>query len=502
MALNAPKTDVILFVHGLSGTADGTWSKMIELFLRDNLFARYEIDTYEYPTSKIRVPLGRKMPGIPELAEGLASHLDTYHSKRENVILVGHSLGGLVLRYFIVSAFKKSAPNNIRAAAMIATPHAGADLARFGKTLSWGHSHLKQLVKGHGILSSILTDWASLEIETKIKTIYVTGGVDAVVSRESSMPYYGGVNFQNLINYGHVDVIKPEHSNDIRFKVLKKFVEELPSSKKPDAGPLKAQGWPLFFRYQLNCEDFYYIRRVDDDVEQALSGSNIWLSGPSGMGKTVALTRAIMKKDWSVYYFSLDGFLDLSAIDLMKEVCRQLMDRLCVSDAQLAAAISLAEVLRCFSSTFLSVTGQKRMAMFIEEIPIVSSKEYCKFLNLAYHLSMLQETCKDNLQVVWVFSSIVDPLEFSKQSHVKLLERYAFLNIGVWESTELQELFQLVDREVKTQFTAEETSQVIMGSKGSPRNLKLIVKNRLTEVGSKKSIPELISSVPVSASNE
>lgn len=93
MASNAQKKDVILFVHGLSGSADGTWSKMIELFLRDELFTRYEIATYEYPTSKFRLPWTKKMPGIPELAEGLASYLDTYHSKRENIILVGHSMG-------------------------------------------------------------------------------------------------------------------------------------------------------------------------------------------------------------------------------------------------------------------------------------------------------------------------------------------------------------------------------------------------------------------------
>ena len=209
-----------------------------------------------------------------------------------------------------------------------------------------------------------------------------------------------------------------------------------------------------------------------------------------------------MKNEWTVYYFSLDGFQDLSAIDLMKEVCRQLMDRLGVSDSQLTDSISLAEVLRCFSSTFLSVADNKKMAMFVEEIPIVNSEEYSKFLDLAYHLSILQETCNENVQVVWIFSSIVDPLEFSKASHVKLIERYAFLKVGVWEPDELQGLLQLVECEIDVAFTAEEAIQVIKGSKGSPRNLKLILKDRLTEVGSKKSIPDLICSVPLGVAND
>lgn len=65
MASNSSKNDVILFVHGLSGSADGTWSKMVELFLRDDIFSKYEIDTYEYPTAKIRLPFGKKCPVYP-----------------------------------------------------------------------------------------------------------------------------------------------------------------------------------------------------------------------------------------------------------------------------------------------------------------------------------------------------------------------------------------------------------------------------------------------------
>lgn len=497
MASTSSKTDVILFVHGLSGSADGTWSKMIEFFLRDELYSKYEVDTYEYPTSKFRLPFGKKMPGIPELAEGLASRIDTYHSGRSNIILVGHSLGGLVLRYYIANQFKKPKANNIRAAAMIATPHTGSDLARLGGALSWRHTHLKQLAKGQLILTSILTDWASLEIESHIDTLYVTGGVDSIVKRDSSMPYYGGVNFQNLIQHGHVDIIKPEHDQDIRFQVLRKFVMELGSSKKAKANLPKEEGWPLFFRYQQISERFYYVRRVDEVIEQAISGSNIWLSGPAGMGKTVALTRAILNKGWTVYYFSLDGFIELSALDLMKAICRQLMDRLGISDEPLNKSTTVAEILRCISTTFLSVAGVKKVAMFIEEIPIVSNEEYSRFLDLAYHLSMTQDTCQGNLEVVWVFSSIVDPIEFSQREHVKLQERYAFLKVGIWEKAELHDLLNVIDNELQFDFTGQEVEEIIAASKNSPRYLKILLKARRTEVGARKSVTDLISSAPI-----
>ncbi len=502
MASNSSKNDVILFVHGLSGSADGTWSKMVELFLRDGIFSKYEIDTYEYPTAKIRLPFGKKMPGIPELAEGLASHIDTLHSNKSKVILIGHSMGGLILRHYIVNEFKKSKENKILAAAMIATPHTGADLARYGKALSWRHTHLKQLAKGESILHSILMDWGVLDIEKHIKTLYVTGGIDAVVARDSSMPYYGGVNFQNLINHGHIDIIKPDNAQDIRFKVLKKFIEALEQPKKTESGQPTAEGWPLFFRYEKKCERFYLTRQTDEVIEQTLPGSNIWLSGPAGVGKTVALTRAILKQGWAIYYFTLDGFSELSASNLMKEICRQLMDRIGISDEALNNTSSTPDILRCFASTLSSSNNLSKIALFIEEIPIISKTEYANFLELAYHLSMTQETCKRDVEVIWIFSSIVDPIPFTQNGNIKIHERYSFLRAPSWTNSELSKLLKLIDEELQFGFTPTEEEEILAASQNSPRHLKILLKARRTEVGSKKSVADLISSISIGASHD
>ena len=502
MASASIKTDLMLFVHGLSGSGDGTWSKMIELFLRDELYSKYEIDTYEYPTSKMRLPFGKRMPGIPELAEGLASYIDTRHSDKNKVVLIGHSLGGLVLRHYIVDEFKKSKNNNIHAAVMIATPHTGADLARFGRALSWAHAHLKQLAKGEDLLRSILADWGALDIESSICSLYVAGGIDAIVDRSSSMPYYSGVNFKNLINYGHLDVIKPDSAEDMRFQVVRKFVAELDLPKKPEAGQPNSDGWPLFFRYEKKCERFYHIRQIDEVIEKTLSGSNVWLSGPAGVGKTVALTRAIFNKGWEIHYFALDAFHELSALELIKEVCRQLMDHLGLSGESIDKSVSQAEIIRCFASALSLIDGDKKIAILIEEIPICSHGEYANFLDLAYRLSMIQDSFRSGLEVIWVFSSIVDPIDYSKHANIKLRERFAFLKAGVWDVSELRSLFCIINRELYLELTDPEVDAILEASENSPRNLKMLLKARCTEVGSKKSVADLISSLAVVPGND
>jgi hypothetical protein len=486
---------VILFVHGLSGSSEGTWGAMIELFRRDRCFSEFALDTYEYPTSKIRFALGRKMPGIQDLALGLASYIHAYHSDKKEIVLVGHSLGGLVLRYYILNEFKINNNTPIVAAAMIATPHTGSALARIGSSFSWGHAHLKQLAKGGDLLRSILDDWGMLKIEKKIKTLYVSGGIDSVVDRESSMPYHGMSNFENLIKYGHVQVIKPEHENDIRFLTLKKFVVgSLPVGASRVTQELTTPvGSPLFYRYETQNEPYYLVRDCDEDLYKGLSGSNLWLSGPPGTGKTVSVTRALVLNDWLIFYFTLDGFIGLTAHQLLREICRYLLDRVGLDDSDLKNDCSLPEILRHFTRAFATQSNKSEIAIFIEEIPINSESEYSKFMELAYHLSMLREQGGFSCKLLWVFTSLVDPEEYLNEKREKIRERFEFLRLASWTDGEMRLLIEKLKGPLGLSFSESEISQIVIAAKGSPRVLKMFLKAVNTEVGKAKSIHELLT---------
>lgn len=490
---------VILFVHGLSGSSEGTWGKMIEFFRRDETFTSFQLDSYQYPTAKFRFFFGKAMPGIQDLADGLRSYINAYHSDKTEIILIGHSMGGLVLRQYIVTELKKGAVTNIRAAIMIATPHQGADLARIGASVSWKHTHLKQLSKGQDILRSIMEDWASLNVENRIDALYITGGIDAIVERQSSMPYFGNVRFENLINYGHIDVIKPEHPGDIRFVVIKKFIAGLSPIKKLEVAQSNAVGGPLFYRYDLTCEKFYYHRSLDNTLEVALGSSNVWLSGPAGVGKTVSLTRAILIKGWQPYYFSLDSFRELTAENLLKEICKLLHDRVGSKDPALDDSSSLPEILRSFTHALSSNNQHCKVAIFIEEIPITSADEYGKFLDLVSHLSMIQDTCESSHGLVWIFSSIIDPMQFANTQNIKLRERYEFLKAESWSESEITDLMNMLTEELNIQFSALEREEILSRIENSPRHLKMLLKARRTEVGAKKPISELLSSLSMVA---
>lgn len=492
---------VLVFVHGLSGSAEGTWGSMIEFFRRDHCFSAYALDTYEYPTSKIRFAFGRKMPGIQDLAQGLASYIRAYHGDKKEIVLIGHSLGGLVLRYYILNEFKKNTHTNIVAAAMIATPHTGAALAKLGKSFSWNHAHLKQLAKGGDLLRSILDDWGMLKIEEKIRTLYVSGGVDSVVDRESSMPYHGMSNFENLIKYDHVQVIKPDHEHDIRFVTLKKFVtgNSALHATRSNQDLITTVGTPLFYRYEKHNEPYYLLRSTDESLKEGLTSSNLWLSGPPGTGKTVALTRALLLNDWVVFYFTLDGFSNLTAQQLLKEICRLLFDRVGLDDVNLKADTNLAEVLRCFTRALATQDNCARIAIFIEEIPITSAPEYSKFMELAYHLSMLREQGGFSCKLLWVFTSIVDPELYLDEKKDKIKERFEFLRLSKWNDAEMRLLIEKLKVPLSLPFTELDILQIVSRSQGSPRTLKTFLKAATTEFGKSKSIQELLTNITMDA---
>jgi len=339
----------------------------------------------------------------------------------------------------------------------------------------------------------MLDDWSNLRIEQKIDTLYVTGGMDAIVDIESSKPFYGNDRSKNLISYGHVDVIKPDHSGDIRYTVLRKFIEALDTSKKPEGGASSLTGSPLFYRYSLENEKFYLVRKFDHDISEALSNSNIWLSGPPGVGKSVALTRAILKDGWHLLYLTLDGFNEMSADGLLREISCLLQDRTGLESKKLPESYTRSDCLRSITTTLSSIKQQRKIAIFVEEIPITDDAEYSKFINNAYHLSTLQDSLHAQFRLTWVFSSILDPSRYFKDQGVKLRERFCFSTIEYWADSDTEKLFNLICCKLNIVFSQEERIAILSAVSGSPRRLKMFIKARQTESGSKKELAELLS---------
>jgi len=155
----------VVFIHGLGGSAESTWGDFKDLILGDkNITGQYLINFYQYPTKIFRLPFTSKVPAIGQLAKGLRTTIEIKYPDDKEIILVCHSLGGLVARQYLLELIKSKEYNRKHRVLLYCTPNDGADLARVGSLLSWRHYQLRQACKESDFINSLNEDWVRFKM--------------------------------------------------------------------------------------------------------------------------------------------------------------------------------------------------------------------------------------------------------------------------------------------------------------------------------------------------
>jgi pimeloyl-ACP methyl ester carboxylesterase len=217
---------LVLFVHGLGGEATKTWGKFPGLLKDDNEFARkYQIGFFSYPTMLLRTIFNQKTPTIQELAAALRTQIENRYEKFSTIVLVCHSLGGLIGRKYLLDEFKAKRPIRVKGIMLISVPNNGADLARIGNFISWRHHQLRQMSRGSDLIELINDDWFTLDLPNVISAKYVVGTQDKVVDRFSGKATWGNADVETIAWKGHVDIVKPDSPDDEIVFILKRFLK-------------------------------------------------------------------------------------------------------------------------------------------------------------------------------------------------------------------------------------------------------------------------------------
>jgi pimeloyl-ACP methyl ester carboxylesterase len=262
---NSEKT-LLLFIHGLGGSGEETWDKFPQFLRQDEEFARkYEIAFFSYPTMLVRTIFSRKAPSIQELAAGLRTQIENRYAEFPSVVLVCHSLGGLIARKYLLDEFKAKRQTRVKGIVLFAVPNNGADLAGVANVISWRHRQVRQLCRGSDLIELLNEDWFTMGLSEVVRAKYVTGTQDRVVDRFSARATWGNPDAETVIGKGHRDIVKPERADDDAVLILERFLKSLvnaqmqraeaqtPESSQASAAPavsleaiLHAQNQPVF----------------------------------------------------------------------------------------------------------------------------------------------------------------------------------------------------------------------------------------------------------------
>ena len=216
---------IVLFIHGLFGDSRDTWGAFPDLVRSDpELGSSWEPVTFSFPSPKFRLPFIASAPAIHTLADGLKTEIEVRYHDATSLVLVAHSLGGLVARQYILDQFKILNKCKIKCLLLFSTPNNGAALANLGSHISRWQPQLRQLCRQSEFLMRLNRDWLDMNINEKFRTICVVGGGDDVVTEESARAFWPTANIRTIVNASHTDIVKPKNREDLRYQVLRKLL--------------------------------------------------------------------------------------------------------------------------------------------------------------------------------------------------------------------------------------------------------------------------------------
>jgi hypothetical protein len=225
------KKNLIIFIHGFTGSEE-TWKKkdssksLIDYLTDDKLiWGNFNIALFEYhsellslfPKSKAVINFLFKNKNrinlpINELSELLGTKIQYTCADYENIILIGHSMGGLVAKRFILDDLKKNTDSKVKLYVSLATPHSGSIIANSGKSLI-SNIQTKDLAVLSGSITAMNNEW--VQNKNLPKRIYGQGLYDYIVPKESSVAL--DADTQNVIysDDDHFSIIVPKEKNVI-----------------------------------------------------------------------------------------------------------------------------------------------------------------------------------------------------------------------------------------------------------------------------------------------
>lgn len=239
--------EAIVFVHGILGDKTETWGKFPELIATDRELPLFDVLCWGYRSGLV--------PGsyqdVASEADGLMSDLRLLTKNDEDIFLIAHSMGGLVLLKGVVLKVlngegKVHPVSSIQLITLYATPlHgssvadvlvAGAQLHRYSRLAMklLPGKQLKDLRKGE-FVQRLLRDTNDHVyrppadnplVERNIPVQVCTAKRDAVVSRDSAIGIFSRDPSPIHLEGTHSSVKQPDHHLDHRYLAFKENLNE------------------------------------------------------------------------------------------------------------------------------------------------------------------------------------------------------------------------------------------------------------------------------------
>ena len=298
---------VIAFLHGIGAKApQDYWEQFLNVLQSDEQMREFGIFVWKYPTHKEPTLLKDKplvsdaAPRIKLLGEAWGAVYRAQFRDYQEVILVCHSMGGLVVKSWVVGVLldgDSAKLETLRHITFYATPHNGA----LSATLTAWNEQLRDMKLDSAFIADVGKGWHDRVVAWKdqdpglsdhlynryIPHLVIAGLNDKVV------PYNLATirGMETMVVQGdHSQVIQPANVDDTRYKAWQDDVEET-LRVKPRTIPFSSET----AQHAMNRQGGIYVRRID--AENVVSGIQIQGGDAQSAAALVQLAQSIRRGD-------------------------------------------------------------------------------------------------------------------------------------------------------------------------------------------------------------
>jgi pimeloyl-ACP methyl ester carboxylesterase/tetratricopeptide (TPR) repeat protein len=224
----------VVFVHGFTGEAVDTWEGFPDMLTADPELTDYSFCFWGYPS---RLDLSHVFlkyfwendPDIHTIGRGLRTLLQNTIGEEEKLVLVGHSMGGLVIQSFILEELARGARDLVDRVAEIvlyATPSGGKRLAHWSgcfKNQVADMDDVGPFIRGlrRGWRELIEDTRAARPRPTSFRMTLVAGLEDRFVPEETALDPFP-LDEHEFSPGNHSEVVKPALVGRVPFDILKR----------------------------------------------------------------------------------------------------------------------------------------------------------------------------------------------------------------------------------------------------------------------------------------
>jgi len=231
-----PATRAILFVHGFGGGALRTWGRLKQYAMTSEELAATDCFFFGYPS--VRHQIAVVVEKLNDFVDSIAApYTARSGASYERLVLVGHSLGGVVVRSLVHVRLDHDNPLDhvdrlVRDAdvRLFASAHGGAlpsgvlgvamaarGLSEFANIVRGGSPTMRQLERGSGFLSDLERDTIAMDSPSSAATT-VWARNDRVVEQKVWRPK--DPRIRSIADESHRSICKPGSKTSLPMLVV------------------------------------------------------------------------------------------------------------------------------------------------------------------------------------------------------------------------------------------------------------------------------------------